>query len=80
MPDLIEHLQWPAMAVTVISVWLVGCESKRKRMWGFWVSLLGNALWSVWGLHDQAYALICLQFGLAGLNIRGACKNVKSQA
>ena len=36
--------------------------------------LISNVLWVAWGLHDKAYALVAMQFGLAALNIRGATK------
>ena len=71
----LDHLQWPAMAVTVVAAWLVASQAKRKREVGFWCFLLSNVLWIVWGWHAQAYALVVLQFALAGLNIRGAYKN-----
>lgn len=76
--DLIPHIQWPAMAMTVLAAWLVAAQSKRKRKFGFWCFLLSNVLWVVWGIHDHAYALICLQVALAFLNIRGASKNEKN--
>lgn len=73
--DWMQHLQWPAMAVTLLSAYLVAAQSKTQRQWGFWVFLLSNVLWVAWGWHDRAYALIVLQFGLAALNIRGVAKN-----
>jgi len=73
--EWMNHLQWPAMAVTLLSAWLVAEQSKTKRQWGFWFFLLSNVLWVAWGWHAHAYALIFLQFGLAVLNIRGAAKN-----
>ena len=42
---------------------------------GFWVFLLSNVLWIVWGFVDSVYALIVLQISLAFMNIRGAMKN-----
>jgi hypothetical protein len=71
----VDFIQWPAMAVTVLAAWLVGSQRKFKRNWGFWLFLLSNVLWVVWGLHDGAYALIFLQACLAALNIRGTVKN-----
>jgi hypothetical protein len=68
-------IQWPAMLVTLVASWLVASQVQAKRSWGFWLFLLSNVLWIVWGLFDQAYALILLQLGLAVLNIRGANKN-----
>jgi hypothetical protein len=68
-------IQWPAMIASVIAAWLVASTNDRKRSWGFWVFLLSNALWVVWGLNDKAYALIVLQVALAAMNIRGVKKS-----
>jgi hypothetical protein len=73
--DWIVHLQWPAMLATLLSAWLVAAQNKRHRQAGFWVFLLSNLLWIVWGYYDRAYALAILQVGLAALNIRGLKKN-----
>ncbi len=73
--DWVDAIQWPAMLVTVVAAWLVASQKKFKRNWGFWLFLLSNVLWIVWGWHDSAYALIALQLCLAFLNIRGAKKN-----
>ena len=73
--EYIDHLQWPAMIVTVVAAWLIASQSKRRREFGFWCFLLSNGLWVVWGWNDHAYALVALQVALAILNIRGAYKN-----
>ena len=72
-----EWLNWiqsPAMAVTLVAAWLIASRKKFKRNWGFWLFLLSNVLWIIWGLHDRAYALILLQVALAIMNVRGAGK------
>jgi len=74
-PDLLDLLQWPAMLVTVTAAWLVASTSQRKRTVGFWVFLASNVLWSIWGWHSGAYALIVLQVCLAAMNVRGVYKN-----
>ena len=71
----IDWLQWPAMVITVIAAWMIASQRKSKRNWGFWLFLLSNVLWIVWGVADRAYALIVLQVALAALNIRGTIKN-----
>ena len=71
----IDFLQWPAMVVTIIAAWLVAARSRRKRTVGFWVFLLSNVLWSVWGWSQGAYALLVLQVFLAITNVRGVVKN-----
>ena len=68
-------LQWPAMAATLLAAWLVGSRRRRRRSVGFWIFILSNVLWAVWGWHDGAYSLIALQVGLFLLNLRGAKKN-----
>ncbi|MPZ44348.1 MAG: hypothetical protein GEV05_13255 [Betaproteobacteria bacterium] len=77
--DHLDLLQWPAMIVTVCAAWLVASRSARKRKVGFWVFLLSNVLWTIWGWHVEAYALIALQLALAAMNIRGAYKNELAQ-
>jgi hypothetical protein len=69
--DYFNLLQWPAMVVNVLAVWLLTYQSKRKRHAGFFLSLLSNILWVTWGLYVQAFAVLGLQFALAALNIRG---------
>jgi hypothetical protein len=73
--NYLDLLQWPAMVATVIAAWLVASRSAHTRAAGFWVFLLSNVLWVVWGFHDHAYALIALQVCLAALNMRGVRKN-----
>ena len=75
MSHWLDLLQWPAMAVTVLAAWWVGALSRRKRAWGFWLFLLSNVLWAVWGWYAGAYALIVLQLCLAAMNCRGLYKN-----
>jgi hypothetical protein len=72
--DWLDLLQWPAMLVTMLASWLVASNDKRRRNWGFWIFLLSNALWIVWGSQAQAWALVTLQVALAGMNMRGAAK------
>ena len=75
MDEFLNALQWPAMAVTLMSAWMVASQSKRKRAVGFWCFLASNVLWVIWGWHDGALALIALQVGLFAMNLRGAMKN-----
>jgi hypothetical protein len=72
---LLDALQWPAMVVTLIAAWLVASQRKSRREAGFWVFILSNLLWIVWGWQAKAWALIALQVGLFAMNVRGALKN-----
>ena len=74
MDDLIDAMQWPAMAVTVGASWLVGSTHRRRRRIGCWVFIASNALWVAWGLHGNAPALVVLQACLAAMNVRGLLK------
>lgn len=71
----LDFMQWPAMVTTLASAWLVAAQSKGRRRVGFWVFILSNILWAIWGIYAKAYALVLLQVGLLLLNIRGAYKN-----
>lgn len=73
--DSLGWLQWPAMVATVLAAWLVASLSRRMRIYGFFVFLLSNVLWVLWGWGEDAYALIVLQFALLVMNVRGIFKN-----
>ena len=77
--EWIAWLQWPAMVASVLAAWLVASTHAGRRKLGFWVFLASNALWVLWGLHDDAWALIALQVILAIMNVRGVRKNEKLQ-
>jgi hypothetical protein len=55
----------------------VGARHARKRVVGFWTFIASNLLWIVWGVHDEAWALIALQAGLAAMNVRAIFRNEK---
>jgi hypothetical protein len=74
MPSL-DLIQWPAMLVTVAAAWYVASTHARRRHIGFWLFILSNVLWTIWGAQAHAYALIVLQLCLAAMNIRGARKS-----
>jgi len=74
MDDVLDTLQWPAMAITIAASWLVGSSERGRRCTGFWIFLLSNALWIAWGWHTHAWALVVLQFALAAMNARGMAK------
>jgi hypothetical protein len=74
MDGLLDLLQWPAMVATMLAAWWVASTHRRKRVIGFWVFLLSNALWSAWGWHTSAHALVALQVCLAAMNVRGFVK------
>ncbi|QJW85703.1 hypothetical protein HK414_01510 [Ramlibacter terrae] len=67
-------MQWPAMLASVLAAWLVASKQAHRRNMGFWVFILSNVLWTVWGVSTNAYALIVLQVTLALMNIRGLRK------
>lgn len=69
------YMQWPALVVTVFAAWMVSLKQKRQRKIGFWLFLLSNILWGIWGVYAQAYALIALQLCLSVSNIHGVITN-----
>jgi hypothetical protein len=72
---LLDLIQWPAMVVTVAAAWFVASRDQRRRRVGFWVFLLSNVMWVIWGVYAHAYALVVLQVCLAAMNIRGERRN-----
>ena len=77
MSSLIDLLQWPAMVASVGAAWLVASTKAHRRNIGFWVFLVSNVLWVVWGWSTKAWALIALQVILAAMNVRGLKKTEK---
>ncbi|MES1982397.1 MAG: hypothetical protein V4443_07965 [Pseudomonadota bacterium] len=75
LAEILDWVQWPAMALTVVASWLVASQSPKKRTAGFWIFLASNVLWLIWGWHASAYAVMSLQIILAAMNIRGLFKN-----
>jgi hypothetical protein len=73
--QIVDLVQWPAMVVTVAASWYVASSVKARRNIGFWLFIVSNVLWVVWGVHAHAYALIALQVCLAIMNVRGARKS-----
>jgi uncharacterized ion transporter superfamily protein YfcC len=73
--DLVDLIQWPAMAASLAAAWLVASTMERRRAYGFWIFLLSNVLWVIWGVHTNGWALVALQVGLAAMNIRGLRRN-----
>jgi hypothetical protein len=71
----VDFIQWPAMAVTVAAAWGAGSHRQIRRRIGFWLFLVSNVLWVVWGWWAEAWALVVLQIFLAGMNLRGAQNN-----
>ncbi len=67
-------IQWPAFATSVAAAWFVASHSEHRRNLGFWVFLLSNLLWVIWGVHTGAWALVALQVCLSALNVRGLFK------
>ena len=74
---LVDLLQWPAMAVTLCAAYLVGARHARRRTFGFYTFIVSNLLWIVWGVNDEAWALIALQAGLLAMNVRAIIRNHK---
>jgi hypothetical protein len=70
-----DIIQWPAMLVTIAAAWFAASHVQVRRRIGFWLFLVSNVLWVIWGVHAQAWALIILQIFLAFTNIRGARNN-----
>ncbi|MDB5956912.1 hypothetical protein [Ramlibacter sp.] len=77
--SLIDLLQWPAMVASIVAAWLVASTRAGRRNIGFWVFLASNVLWTLWGWHTSAWALIVLQVSLALMNVRGLKKTERLQ-
>ena len=77
MEEFFSYLEWPAMAVSLVSAWWMGSKKTEKRIFAFCLLIAGNLMWIAWGWDDEAWALIALNVGLMALNVRGIIKNEK---
>jgi hypothetical protein len=72
---MLDWLQWPAMAATLVAAWLVASQRRSRRLAGFALFVVSNVLWIAWAAPIGAHALIVLQVGLFVVNMRGIRKN-----
>lgn len=77
--EWLDLVQWPAMLASVVAAWLIASQQEIRREIGFWIFLASNVLWIIWGVYDQAWALVVLQFFLGGMNVRGILKNDRAR-
>lgn len=77
--EWLDLMQWPAMVASVAAAWLIASQRELRREIGFWIFLVSNVLWIVWGVFDQAWALVVLQVFLGGMNVRGILKNERAR-
>lgn len=77
--EWLDLMQWPAMVASVAAAWLIASQRELRREIGFWIFLVSNVLWIVWGVFDQAWALVVLQVFLGGMNVRGVLKNERAR-
>ena len=75
MEDFVAYLEWPAMLITLAAAWWLGSKKPEKRIFAFSLLIAGNLMWIAWGWGDDAWALIALNVGLMGLNVRAIMKN-----
>ncbi|ARP96365.1 hypothetical protein [Bordetella genomosp. 13] len=74
MEAVLDATQWVAMAVTIVAAYLVASRTRIRRHAGFWIFVVSNVLWIIWGIYAAAYALVVLQLFLGVTNVRGLWK------
>jgi hypothetical protein len=80
MNEVLALLEWPAMAITLAAAWWMGSQRAKRRILAFSLLIVGNLLWIGWGWGESAWALIALNLGLLGLNVRGIAKNDEAKS
>ena len=75
MEEFFALLEWPAMGITLAAAWWMGSTKAKKRIVAFIMLITGNLMWIAWGYGEAAWALIALNVGLMGLNVRAILKN-----
>lgn len=75
MEEFFALLEWPAMLISLAAAWWMGSTKAKKRIVAFVLLIVGNLMWIAWGWGEGAWALIALNVGLMGLNVRAIIKN-----
>ncbi|MDZ7781730.1 MAG: nicotinamide mononucleotide transporter [Halioglobus sp.] len=63
-------IDWAAMALTVIAIYLLG----NKHWIGFVLMIAGNLCWIILGLLSDSVALMIANLVFIGMNVRGIWK------
>jgi len=63
-------IDWLAMSLTFVAIWLLGNKSRR----GFLIMMAGKLCWSAIGLWAHSYAMIVANLGFFSMNVRGYLK------
>lgn len=59
-------IDWLAMLLTFVAIWLIGDKNKS----GFYIMMAGNLCWVILGVLTQSLALIVANLLFLSLNIR----------
>ena len=74
-PVALEMLQVLVFALVVVSRLYITSHLARKRVRGFYMSMMSSAVFVVILSAQQLYTLIALQVVLSALDMRGAINN-----
>lgn len=72
---MIDFMQWPALILSIAGAWCVGGSTSRQRLVGFWLFLLSNIAWGLWGFGAGAWAVVISQLVFTITSIRGIRSN-----
>lgn len=64
---MLTVLSWSACVVLLLGLKLIG----DKRLSGFYVALVAEVMWIVWGLLTHANALVVMSIAITVMYIRG---------
>lgn len=76
-PVALEMLQVLVFALVVVSRLYITSHLARKRVKGFYMSMVSSAVFVVILMAQELYTLIALQVVLSTLDMRGAINNKK---
>lgn len=64
--NVTTFLSWVGCVLLLYGLKLIG-DKKRS---GFWVALVGEALWIAWGIIDHAWALVAMSVVISVMYLR----------
>jgi hypothetical protein len=70
-------IAWLAALITLTSIWVIGSDRARTRLYGFAVNALGAGLWGLYalGTMEDPWALFLVNLGIIAFDARGMWRN-----
>ncbi len=67
--------QYPALITGIIGAYFVSSTTSKKRYWGFFLWIISDICWALFGLSASGYGLVIMQLIFIFTSSRGMFNN-----